>query len=252
VGCGGNRAGVGLTAVGFLCRPGSARGGPDLRASQSTGGSPGGCHYRGSHPGNLCSTFARCRWLSGCSARPTTPWRSAANAAANRQRDRPPGGWLVRLDTQRVIWSEEVCRIHEVERALPPLWPRALSSTPRSTAIALPLSLPPCVETGCLRRRAGDYYGPASVGCGARHWPASARRPGHPCGCAGAFQTLPLKAPEASLQRRRARGSASWPTPMPLIVWQPHGWHASITPATPCGSYTGVYAPRHSPPNRPG
>jgi PAS domain S-box-containing protein len=158
------------------------------------------------------------------------------------------GGWLVQLPAHRVIWSEEVCRIHGVAPGYSPTLAEAIAFyiPPDRDRIAAAFSA--CAVAGTPF----DEELQIATVRGEQRWVRAIGQPqrdrdGHLVAVQGAFQDItPLKQAEMSLERseRRFRQLAD---AMPLIVWsaEPNGTVDYANQAL--RGYTGIYEPDPDP-----
>ncbi|WP_323353667.1 hybrid sensor histidine kinase/response regulator [Leptolyngbya sp. CCNP1308] len=155
------------------------------------------------------------------------------------------GGWLLLLDSPAVIWSEEVCRIHEVEPGFAPALAQAIEFYPPEYRDRVTTAVTNCIETG----RPFDEELQIITARQRRVWVRSIGQPvrndqGEIVAIQGAFQDISAqKQAEESLERSEQR-FRQLADAMPLIVWtaEPDGTVDYASQALRV--YTGVLEPK--------
>ncbi|MFQ4137955.1 PAS domain S-box protein [Nodosilinea sp. PGN35] len=158
------------------------------------------------------------------------------------------GGWLVFLNTARVIWSEEVCRIHEVEPGFSPTVTEGIGFYAPEYRDRITAVYRACVETG----QPFDEELQIVTARQRRVWVRSIGQPvrndeGTIVAIQGAFQDITAqKQAEASLEHSKQR-FRQLADAMPLIVWtaEPDGTVDYASHALRV--YTGIYEPQPHP-----
>ncbi|MBD1874907.1 PAS domain S-box protein [Nodosilinea sp. FACHB-131] len=154
------------------------------------------------------------------------------------------GGWMVRLDPQLVSWSEEVCRIHEVEPGFAPTVAKGIEFYAPEYRDRIATVFAACTETG----RPFDEELQIITARQRRVWVRVIGQPlrndrGTIVAVQGAFQDITAqKQAEASLERSEQR-FRQLADAMPLIVWtaEPNGTVDYASHALRV--YTGIYDP---------
>ncbi|MBD1917395.1 MULTISPECIES: PAS domain-containing sensor histidine kinase [Cyanophyceae] len=154
------------------------------------------------------------------------------------------GGWLVRLDDPVTIWSEEVCRIHEVEPGFAPTVAQGIEFYAPEYRDRITSVFVACVQTGLPF----DEELQIITARQNRVWVRSIGQPvrgaqGTIVAVQGAFQDITAqKLAEASLERSEQR-FRQLADAMPLIVWtaEPDGTVDYASHALRI--YTGIYDP---------
>ncbi|MBD2234490.1 PAS domain S-box protein [Phormidium tenue] len=158
------------------------------------------------------------------------------------------GGWLARLDDQAAIWSEEVCRIHEVEPGFAPTVAQGIEFYAPEYRDRIASVFATCAATG----HPFDEELQIITARQRRVWVRAIGQPvrddrGTIVAVQGAFQDITAqKRAEASLERSEQR-FRQLADAMPLIVWtaEPDGTVDYASHALRV--YTGIYDPATPP-----
>ncbi|MBD2115159.1 MULTISPECIES: hybrid sensor histidine kinase/response regulator [Cyanophyceae] len=158
------------------------------------------------------------------------------------------GGWLVPLNSPTVIWSEEVCRIHEVESGFAPTLAQAIEFYSPEYRDRIATVVTACIETGLPF----DEELQIITARQRRVWVRAIGQPvrddqGEIVAIQGAFQDITAqKQAEESLEHSEQR-FRQLADAMPLLVWtaEPDGTIDYTCYALRV--YTGIYEPEPHP-----
>ncbi|MBW4481063.1 MAG: PAS domain-containing protein [Tildeniella torsiva UHER 1998/13D] len=155
------------------------------------------------------------------------------------------GGWLVPLDSPTVIWSEEVCRIHEVELGFAPTLAQGIEFYPPEYRDRVNTFVTACIETGLPF----DEELQIITARQRRVWVRCIGQPvrndqGKIVAIQGAFQDITAQKQTETFLERSEQRFRQLADAIPLIVWtaDPQGLVDYTSQALRV--YTGVFEPK--------